>query len=530
MKRIILLLLAHISLCAVAKTVSPAEALDKALRFVQPTATARGMHAAGATQLTLTHTAAAGDETYYYVFNNADGGYVVVGGDDVAHDVLAYGASGTFDPNNMPPAMKWWLSQYEGQIHRAIQAERRQNAETKAEAPTHSRTEILPLLGKTEWFQDLPYSAHILNNVELAEADADEYFPTGCVATALAQIMRYWRYPQHGMASHGYRYRGNIFEADFSKADYKWDLMEDSYPFAYMGLPAEDAVAELMYHLGIGLKMIYDPYIGIAQPEMVAYTLRTFFGYSSDAHKLSRDNGYADSQWEQIVYEELAQGRPIVYGGGNHCFVCDGYKDGFYHINWGWNGRYNDYFLLTSTSDTPALTPNDQSFERRQEMIIGIKPDPESEGFVHTTGILDIPEEVASAPLHVETCLYNPTSQDVTVKPVLELFDDMEGRYYYLDYDKDSEFVPAKGTATIGFTIPQSLLIEGHDYYVFIDDDITEAKFTYTFFQMVDNPSGITQLPLTQDHRSTSFNIYGMPVDSNYRGIVIRGGKKMLRY
>ena len=241
-----LLIAAHVSTCAVAKSVSPEEALGKALRFMQPHShRSRGVSIRPTTpHLTLTHTAAAGDETYYYVFNNADGGYVVVGGDDVAHDVLAYGESGTFDPDNMPAAMRWWLSLYEGQIHRAIQAERRQEAGTNAEAS--DRREIQPLLGKTEWFQDLPYSAYILNNVELAEADADEYYPTGCVATALAQVMRYWRYPQHGMASHSYRYRGNIFEADFSKADYKWDLMKDTYPFAYMGTPEEDAVAELM--------------------------------------------------------------------------------------------------------------------------------------------------------------------------------------------------------------------------------------------------------------------------------------------
>lgn len=517
MKGILLLLAMHISICSMAKTVSQEKAMSKALRFVQPAALTRGISKAEAPRLTLAYTAAEGDEIYYYVFNNASGGYVIVGGDDVAHDVLAYGESGAFDYDRMPPAMKWWLGQYEGQIHRAIQTER-----GGTEPRVQHRSEVQPLLGNTAWDQDIPYSAHILNNVQLYEADSDDYYPTGCVATALAQIMRYWRYPQHGMASHAYKYNGNIFEADFSKADYKWDLMQDWYYLSYSNQPEEDAVAELLYHLGIGLNMIYDVRMGIAQPEMVAYTLRTFFGYSGDARKLSRNDGYADDEWEDIVYQELAAGRPIVYGGGGHAFVCDGYRDGFYHINWGWRGDYNDYYLLTSTDGAPVLAPDHRHYDSQQQIIIGIQPDYESEGFVHTTGILDIPEEVSSAPLHVETSLCNPTSQDIEIKPVLELYDDDADVYSYIDYHKDTEVIPARETVTIGFTIPHDLLTEGHDYYVFIDDKTTTAKFTYTFFHAADAPTGITrQKVYAETHGSRTYNLYGIPVGEGYKGIVI---------
>lgn len=382
---------------AMAQTVSEDEALDKALQFFAKQSKAPGM--ISQPQLTLAHKAVSNDETCFYVFNNANGGYVLIGADEVAHEVLGYSDRGTFDADQLPDNMRAWLQSYEQEISTTIKAKREGhtmvNAKprlAKAALPT-----VAPLLGQIEWDQDLPYNAFIPGNT--STTPYMQQYATGCVATATAQVMKYYNFPDQGVGSKQFKANGITYKADFGNTTYQWSKMKDSYNWQYTGSAEENAVATLMYHVGVSIDMDYGTMENGgsgAYTGDVAKALTTYFRYDkSTMQYLSRWN-YSDTDWENLVRYELVEGRPIIYRGGDtnnpesgHCFVCDGCDGEYFHINWGWSGSYNDYFLLTPTVSTPALAPNgtgsggsavDASYASGQEMVIGIQPDPESEG------------------------------------------------------------------------------------------------------------------------------------------------------
>lgn len=491
MKRILLLLAMHISICSMAKTISQEEAMNKALRFVQPAALSRGISKAETPQLSLAYTAAEGDETYYYVFNNANGGYIIVGGDDVTHDVLAYGNTGVFDATQLPPAMKWWLGQYRKQIHRAIVSGSQSAARYATRAS--EREAIEPLLGGIKWGQGLPYSALINDNAE--NPIEDSRAAAGCAATATAQVMRYWKYPAKGMGMHSYRAFGQTQSADFSKAEYKWDLMQETYKSEYKGTPEEQAVAELTYHVGVAFNMFYAPggASGAMTEDCVPYALQTFFGYSKDIKVYDRiKSGLTDDAWEDIIYTELAEGRPVIYSGGHHTFVCDGYKDGRFHINWGWNGMSDDYFLLTATDDESALTVensgtggnNSSRYDEEQNIIVGIHPGDDAEGGLYVPDILAIDDEIPAAPLKFDVKVCNPTSRDISILPVVRLIDIQKGALGKMDtlvveVSKEPMNVAAKGEIIIPIEIPQDLLEESATYSIFFYNELEHAIMSF---------------------------------------------------
>lgn len=485
MKGILLLLAMHISICSMAKTISQEEALSKALRFVQPAAMARGISKAEAPQLTLAYTAAEGDETYYYVFNNANGGYVIVGGDDVAHDVLAYGETGSFDATQLPPAMKWWLGQYEKQIHRAIVSGNQPAARYATRAS--EREDIEPLLGGIKWGQRLPFNALINDNAENPIEGGQTV--AGCVATATAQVMRYWKYPAKGVGMHSYRVFGQTQSADFSQTEYKWDLMQETYEPGYKGTPEERAVAELTYHVGVAVNMFYVPggSSGSMTEGCVPYALQTFFGYSKDMKVYDRiKSGLTDEAWEDIIYTELAEGRPVIYSGGHHTFVCDGYQDGRFHINWGWNGMSDDYFLLTATDDESALkvemsgTGGNASscYDEGQNIIVGIHPGDDVEGGLYVPDALAIDDEIPAAPLKFNVKVCNPTSHDISILPVVRLIDGQKAAVLdkidtlVVEVSKEPINVAAKGETIIPVEIPQGLLEESAMYSLFFYNEL----------------------------------------------------------
>lgn len=483
---------------AMADTVSPEQALGKANRFFQQSVNTRGQ----AQSLTLAHTAQADDEIYFYVFNNPAGGYVIVGGDDVAHDVLAYSESGTFDYDQLSPANRWWLGQYQNQIHSAIAAERLGMATRAAATRAEDWAEVKPLLGGIAWNQVAPYNAYILDNRETE--DPMQQYVTGCTATAMAQVMRYWKYPERGRFSHACRWE-ELQEANFAESVYEWDLMQEKYTQTYSGTPEENAVAKLMSDVGIALNMEYGRNYspGSAAPDRtILYALATYFGYSRGMDYLIRDypTNLPAGEWEEKIYSELAAQRPVIYLGGSHCFVCDGYKDGFFHINWGWGGIANDeYYLLTSTETTPALAPKDEGvggnslgqYTGNEAITIGIQPDPQSEGYVYLTELMSVPAEAPYGPQHYEGKFFNPTSQDVKAvvgmifEPnILLKADDV--------FQPDTTIVFPAGKETLfSFDVPETSLIPGFRYTAYftildisdpeIPMDVNKSKVPWIF-------------------------------------------------
>lgn len=315
--------------------------------------------------------------SYYYVFNNGDNdGFVIVSGDDCTAPILGYADSGSFDASNMPENMRNWLNGYAEEIEWV----RTQAKAPGNEAPTLARQVVAPLIS-TKWMQENPL------NQKCFTANGDQAV-TGCVATALAQIMYYHKWPRSSTtAIPNYTIEFNDGTSDsydgLPATTFDWDNML----LTYSGNETADdphaiAIANLLFYCGHAVQMDYGVDASSANDALCSTALVNYFGYGNTPKRLSRGS-YNYTEWEELLYNELRHGRPVIYSGRSandegHAFICDGYDGaGFYHINWGWAGLSDGYFLLQ------ALTPAQQStgggtsnlgFTNKQAMTIGISP------------------------------------------------------------------------------------------------------------------------------------------------------------
>ena len=349
-----------------ARTVSVEEAMAKAQRFYtnakDPVLRARGL---SAPEFKLAYEAKTSAKTAscFYVLNQTPSqGFIIISADDRLPEVLGYSDSGDFDIDQIPDNMKWWLSEYERQIEQALSS-----TDADITGSTEHRagwTPIEPLV-KSEWHQGAPY-----NN--LCPTIDGQKTPTGCTATAMAQIMNYHQWPVTGRGSHSYDWNGQTLSMDFSTVTFDWENMQDIYYGSNDSPEAQNAVATLMLACGISTNMRYGLINGGgsgAYPYDVYKALFDYFDY--DADYLERD-GVELSDWENLIYNELVSQRPVLYTGVSsgssgmigHAFVCDGYStDGLFHINWGW-GIGDGYFLLNGLS----------GFTYYQDIVYGISP------------------------------------------------------------------------------------------------------------------------------------------------------------
>lgn len=289
----------------------------------------------------------AGASTGYYIFNRGtSAGYVIVAADDnAAAQVLGYADEGTVDMTAMPENMAWWLAEYDRQVSYAGQ-----RAASKSVTAAAKYANIAPML-TSKWNQNSPYNA-------LCPVQRDTICPTGCVATAVAQLMYYHKWPEKGVGSNAYNWNGKVLSADFSQSTYDWSAMTDKYD-GNSSEASKSAVALLMHDVGIAVNMEYAAKSSGAAQSLVAPALAGYFSYDKNVKYVQRKY-YGVTEWNDLVYSELAASRPVYYTGytennaSGHAFTCDGYRDGYFHINWGWGGVSNGYFLLT------ALDPNQQ--------------------------------------------------------------------------------------------------------------------------------------------------------------------------
>ena len=313
-------------------------------------------------------------EPAVYIFDRpASSGYLIVSADDTATPLLGYADSGSFDANNMPPQLEWWLSEYASQIDYASA-----NGIKNTYAPIANKKEIAPLV-KTKWNQGTPYNnlCPSVNNVKC---------PSGCVATAMAQVMKFWNYPEVGtgrvtatLPSGG---TGEGF-INLAQKPFDWNNMIDSYSGYDYTNEQGNAVATLMQAAGYAAKMNYAQGGSGALSINAAISLSKNFKYNPNIQYLQRLYFNA-SEWNEIVYNELAAGRPILYGGQStsvgHEFVCDGYDgNGYFHFNWGWGGMSDGYFILDALNPNSVGTGGGAGggYNSRQDIIIGIQPSSE---------------------------------------------------------------------------------------------------------------------------------------------------------
>ncbi len=361
-----------------AQEVKEAEALLRAQAFLGGNGPHKVKGQGGAQSLKLAHTSKGKKGNNYFAYNIGEGdGFILVSAEEQAEQILGYTESGNFDLAKMPDNLKWWLSQYDQQIE-AVRKYNASQESASAKAPVRkaskreARHDIEPMI-KTQWDQTDPYNSMI---PKLDPSDEGIYtMATGCIATGIAQIMNYYKYPQHGIGSNGYiinyeNPNGGVqpvtFEADFANTTYRWDLMKETYDGSE-SQEERDAIGTLLYHAGVANEMLYGQFaIGgsTAIIQNIPNAIIDYFGYDKSTTCEDRD-WYTTGAWEQMVYEELAAGRPVLYSGlteegYGHTFVCSGYhaNDNHYHMNWGWSGYCDGYFVLTATQNEEALKPN----------------------------------------------------------------------------------------------------------------------------------------------------------------------------
>ncbi len=323
-------------------------------------------------QLNLAYTSTSEGKTCFYVFNtNEDDGFVIVGGDEAAREILGYCDHGSFDYDKAPDNFKWWLSEYTKRIAHAEVS----NESTSAKAASPRRF-ITPLI-QTKWNQGYPYNSQI----PIYDSSGDRYM-TGCLATATAQVMYYYQWPKTGMGSHTYTYDGYTFSANFGATTYDWGNMILDYGSNYTNAQ-ETAIGTLMYHVGVSLEMSYGTFESGAASDDIGPALISYFGYDKSIRNEYRDY-FTDEEWEELIYKELSEDRPVLYGGfsdeGGHQFICDGYNSNGFHINWGWGGWYDGYFPLTPTS---SLDGGGTIYDSAHQILINATPDHGGKASLH---------------------------------------------------------------------------------------------------------------------------------------------------
>jgi hypothetical protein len=226
---------------------------------------------------------------------------------------------------------------------------------------TKSTAAVVPLI-QTKWNQ-APY----YNELCPLDPETNRRTYTGCVATAMAQIMKYWNYPANGTGFHSYNHESyGTIPANFGSTTYNWASMPNSIT------GSNSAVATLMFHCGVSVDMDYGPDGSGAYTSAIAPALKTYFGYSSSAEE-KRRSSYTDLQWKELLKTELDAGRPLHYAGYDvnvgHAFICDGYDiNDLFHFNWGWGGSADGYFAIS------MLNPFTCEFNSNHKAVIGIQP------------------------------------------------------------------------------------------------------------------------------------------------------------
>ena len=331
-----------------------------------------------------------------YVFNVAnDGGFVIVSNDDRTTPILGFSDSGSLDAENIPDNMRAWLQGYADEIAwlqtQSTQGVHGIQLKMPRRIGMHSTQAIAPMLTST-WNQGTPY-----NNLTPYYKDnggSYSYSPsyrngyshcaTGCAATAMAQLMYYHKWPQNATAAiPGYTWENlGSSLSGLPATTFDWENMLKSYSNVNYNNTQATAVATLMQYCGWSLGMNYGKESG-ASTQDVATALKNYFDYKETTQYVSRDS-YTGANWTDLIYYELANGRPVLYAGqssgGGHGFVCDGYEyrgnTDYFHINWGWGSNSDGYFTLSDLNPYEqgiGGSSSNDGFNNNQEAIIGIQ-------------------------------------------------------------------------------------------------------------------------------------------------------------
>ena len=339
--------------------------------------------AAGAPRPTLRHieTTSDGASAAYVFATDGEAGFMILSADDMAYPLLGYTDEGTFDINNIPPAMEWLLGEYSRQIEYAREnigdeAKSRLTAQALNADARQGKTSINPLI-KTHWDQNEPY-----NNSCPLYGVTRSY--TGCVATSMAQVLNYWKYPEKGTGTISYDCESlqKKLSLNLSLKSFDWDNMRDIYITGQYNDVEAAAVAYLMKACGYAVHMQYGTDSSGALAMDVRQALCKYFGYDGNMKYTLRDY-YTTTEWNEMMYDNIKNVGPVIYGGGSllgggHSFICDGYdsETGLFHFNWGWTGMSNGYYSLDALNPDALGTGGGSGggYNFTQDAVFGIQP------------------------------------------------------------------------------------------------------------------------------------------------------------
>ena len=372
-----------------AGNIDASAARNAASAFIRQQAAPGMFRATSPADLTLTHaepSSAVAGANDYYAFNVKGGGFIIISGDDRATQVLGYSDKGYIDFNNLPAPLQDLLSGYKEEI------EFLQTFEGNDLVPAHATFQdngtVGPLI-QTTWGQEMPYYLQ-------CPIDNGEYCVVGCVATAMAQVMYYWRYPTSCSSISAYSLGGwwgggttipglpaTTFDYSLMLLSYchwDWDnseLVQDTYTDEQA-----QEVAKLGRYCGQAVEMDYSPEGSGAYTSDQLAAMKSF-GYSQSAQYVQKNGWYSSSyttaQWEAMIRAELDAGRPILYAAndpsaGGHAFICDGYNsDNKYHFNFGWYGTCDGWYVSTALNMTHR-DGEQLKFNSGHEMLTGVEP------------------------------------------------------------------------------------------------------------------------------------------------------------
>ena len=370
MRRLFLLLTSLlITMSIVAERIDRSTALQKAQRFMPDRIFVETTPVHSARAKTMCDTDA------FHIFNvENNNGYVIVSSDDRTKEILGYANHGNLDIYHIPENLRWWLDEYARQI-KALDTQL--SPFSKVRKTFHPA--ISPLI-MAKWSQGDPYN-YMCPDSNYVDYNEPNYNPnircvTGCVATAMAQLMYYWKWPKSCPSIDGYQFDNHFVKA-LPSTSFKWNEMKDVYAWKEEGTSA-NAVAELMRYCGQAVKMKYQ--VSSSGANVSPTILASVFQYNANCRLLNR-NAYSTEEWESIVYKELAALRPVLYSGftssSGHQFIVDGYDgNGLFHINWGWGGSLDSYFVLSiaDPSEEQGTGGSTGAFQFNQQAIIGVEP------------------------------------------------------------------------------------------------------------------------------------------------------------
>jgi len=329
-------------------------------------------------QVTNETTVSTREVPVFYAFNMSAGGFVLVSADERIKPVLGYASEGVFDVNDLPCCVEWLVDQYKNQIYEVVNdlgnvQDYEVNSDwVKYENPNFQKStqEVLAVapLTTTTWSQGCYYNAMCPADASLGTTRCGRV-PTGCVATAFSQVLKYYNFPAQGVGTKTYTSPTyGTLSANFAATTYNWAAMPNKL------LADNQAAATLLYHAGVSINMDYGPNGSSAYTADVRKALVNTFKYASTTQYVNKTS-YSESAWVTLIKGELDAQRVVLINGydnnakAGHGFVCDGYQNtDYFHINWGWNGSCDGYFYLT------ALNPSSYAFNSSVGAVIGIKP------------------------------------------------------------------------------------------------------------------------------------------------------------